>query len=70
MSGRGGAAAPALMLRGVRTTLEPTAEWQDATVLCEGLRFPEGPVAMPDGSILVSDDRGNRLIRVSYRQGK
>jgi len=23
---------------------------------------------MPDGSILISDDRGNRLIRVSYRR--
>ncbi len=29
-----------------------------------GLRFPEGPVAMPDGSVLVVEIEGARLIRV------
>ena len=29
---------------------------------------PADVLQMPDGSILISDDRGNRLIRVSYRQ--
>jgi glucose/arabinose dehydrogenase len=29
---------------------------------------PVDVLQMPDGSILISDDRGNRLIRVSYRQ--
>jgi len=27
---------------------------------------PADVLQMPDGSILISDDRGNRLIRVSY----
>ena len=27
---------------------------------------PVDVLQMPDGSILISDDRGNRLIRVSY----
>jgi glucose/arabinose dehydrogenase len=29
---------------------------------------PVDALQLPDGSILISDDRGNRLIRVSYRQ--
>ena len=29
---------------------------------------PVDVLQLQDGSILVSDDRGNRLIRVSYRQ--
>ena len=31
---------------------------------------PVDVLQMPDGSILISDDRGNRLIRVSYRQSR
>ena len=30
---------------------------------------PADVLQMPDGSILISDDRGNRLLRVSYRRG-
>lgn len=33
-------------------------------VLAEGLDFPEGPVAMPDGSVLVVEIAGGRLTRV------
>jgi glucose/arabinose dehydrogenase len=29
---------------------------------------PADVLQMTDGSILISDDRGNRLIRVSYRR--
>lgn len=29
---------------------------------------PVDVLQMPDGAILISDDRGNRLIRVSYRR--
>ena len=29
---------------------------------------PADVLQMPDGSILISDDRANRLIRVSYRR--
>lgn len=35
------------------------------TVLCEGLEFPEGPVAMPDGSIILVEIAGGCLTRVS-----
>lgn len=33
-------------------------------VIAEGLRFPEGPIAMPDGSVLVVEIEGARLMRV------
>ena len=33
-------------------------------VLAKGLKFPEGPVAMPDGSVLVVEIQGQRLVRV------
>jgi gluconolactonase len=32
--------------------------------ITSGLRFPEGPIAMPDGSVLVVEIEGARLIRV------
>lgn len=33
-----------------------------------GSMFPADVLQMPDGSILISDDAGNRLVRVSYAQ--
>jgi gluconolactonase len=36
-------------------------EWR---VVTDGLRFPEGPVAMPDGSVVVVEIRGGDLTRV------
>lgn len=35
-----------------------------ARVVAEGLRFPEGPVALPDGSLLVVEIAGGALTRV------
>ncbi len=32
--------------------------------IAEGLDFPEGPIAMPDGSVIVVEVRGERLTRV------
>src|SRR5690349_8463014 len=32
--------------------------------IAEGLRFPEGPVAMPDGSVLVVEAEAGRVTRV------
>jgi gluconolactonase len=34
-------------------------------VIATGLKFPEGPVAMPDGSVLLVEIQGQRLLRVS-----
>jgi len=34
-------------------------------LLATGLQFPEGPVALPDGSVLVVEIAGGRLLRVS-----
>src|SRR5215468_6522815 len=34
-------------------------------VLAQGLRFPEGPVAMPDGSIVLVEIAAGRITRVS-----
>src|SRR5437879_4341966 len=36
----------------------------DIRVLATDLQFPEGPVAMPDGSVLLVEIRGQRLTRV------
>ena len=36
----------------------------NARVLAEGLEFPEGPVAMPDGTIILVEIRGKRLTRI------
>ena len=33
-------------------------------VITEGLEFPEGPVAMPDGSVIMVEIRGKKLTRV------
>src|SRR5258707_3952448 len=33
-------------------------------VLATGLEFPEGPVVMPDGSVVLVEIRGRRLTRV------
>src|SRR5262249_36598023 len=38
-------------------------------VLATGLEFPEGPVAMPDGSVVLVEIRGQRLTRV-YPDGR
>lgn len=32
--------------------------------VCDGLEFPEGPVAMADGSVIVVEVQGQRLTRV------
>ncbi len=34
-------------------------------VIATGLKFPEGPIAMPDGSVLVAEIMGQRLMRVA-----
>lgn len=34
-------------------------------VIAEGLRFPEGPIAMPDGSLLVVEIAAGRLTRIT-----
>jgi gluconolactonase len=38
-------------------------------VLATGLEFPEGPVALPDGSVVLVEIRGQRLTRV-YPDGR
>jgi len=32
--------------------------------ICEGLEFPEGPIAMADGSVILTEIKGRRLTRV------
>lgn len=39
------------------------------TEIARGLRFPEGPVALPDGSLLVVEVAGGALTRVTPRPG-
>ena len=40
-------------------------ELEDVVVFADGLRFPEGPVAMPDGSVLVVELMAGALTRVT-----
>ncbi|MEZ5920467.1 MAG: SMP-30/gluconolactonase/LRE family protein [Parvularculaceae bacterium] len=37
----------------------------DIEIIAEGLEFPEGPVAMADGSIILVEIKGERLTRIS-----
>lgn len=34
-------------------------------VVCDGLRFPEGPVAMADSSVIVVEVQGQALTRIT-----
>ena len=36
----------------------------EVRVLATDLEFPEGPVVMPDGSVLLVEIRGQRLTRI------
>jgi gluconolactonase len=40
------------------------AELREVEIVAEGLAFPEGPVAMDDGSVLVAEIAGGRIARV------
>ena len=37
----------------------------DFTTVADGLRFPEGPVAMPDGSIILVEIEPGRITRIA-----
>jgi gluconolactonase len=37
---------------------------KDARILTDGLRFPEGPVALPDGTVIVMEIEAGRISRV------
>ena len=37
----------------------------DIELVCEGLKFPEGPIAMADGSIILTEIQGQTLTRVT-----
>jgi len=39
-------------------------ELQDARIIARGLQFPEGPVAMPDGSLILGEIKGGVLTRI------
>ena len=39
--------------------------FENMRLVAEGLEFPEGPVAMPDGSVLVVEIKGRRISRVA-----
>ena len=45
-----------------------TRDRLNTRVLAEGLAFPEGPIAMADGAVLVVELRGRRLMRAARRR--
>ena len=49
--------------------MEPTTSTAlETRVVAEGLAFPEGPIALPDGNVLVVELAGGRLTRISARR--
>jgi gluconolactonase len=42
-----------------------TTESTNLTILANGLRFPEGPIAMPDGSVILVEIESGHLTRVA-----
>ena len=42
----------------------------DVRVMATGLRFPEGPVAMADGSVILGEIAGSAVTRVAPDGGK
>ena len=42
----------------------------DIRILASGLRFPEGPVAMADGSVILGEIAGGRVTRVTQDGAK
>jgi gluconolactonase len=47
-----------------------TVETPDLRILAEGLRFPEGPVAMPDGSVALVEIEARRITRIAPNGAK
>ena len=45
-------------------------ETPDLRILAEGLRFPEGPVAMPDGSVALAEIEARRITRIAPNGAK
>ncbi len=42
----------------------------ELTEIASGLRFPEGPIAMPDGSVLLVEIEGRTLTRIGHDRSK
>ncbi len=42
----------------------------DMQLVAEGFEFPEGPIAMDDGSVILTEIKGQRLTRVAPDGGK
>ena len=42
---------------------------QNFTKIANGLRFPEGPIAMPDGSVIVVEIEAGRITRCCLDAG-
>ena len=42
----------------------------EMTLMADGLRFPEGPVVMPDGSVILVEIAGGRITRIAPDGGK
>jgi gluconolactonase len=42
----------------------------EMTIIADGLKFPEGPIAMPDGSVILVEIAAGRLTRVTADGGK
>ena len=37
----------------------------DIELVAEGFEFPEGPIAMADGSVILTEIKGQRLTRIT-----
>src|SRR3954466_8723930 len=56
--------ARAEMSLGSASPAKPGGFMSNVRVIASGLEFPEGPVVLPDGSVVLVEIRGRRLTRV------
>src|SRR5215469_6779947 len=49
----------------IRTDSEGSERMADIRILATGLRFPEGPVAMADGSVILGEIAGGTVTRIT-----
>src|SRR5215472_8593661 len=55
---------PAAMRRDTRRTQRGGTDMADVRIVAEGFGFPEGPVVMPDGAVVLTEIAGSCVTRI------
>src|SRR4029453_4744117 len=59
-----GAGTPLIPRYGRAQRQDGRDEGMDIELVCEGLEFPEGPIAMADGSVVLTERKGQRISHI------